>query len=58
MHELLTDLLVSGTCYYRVKPTENNSSINLEILNPLDTFVERNPNSPYLADSRRAVIRR
>lgn len=58
MHELLTDLLVSGTCYYRVKPTENNSSINLEILNPLDAFVERNPNSPYLADSRRAVIRR
>lgn len=58
MRMLFTDLLISGLCYYRTKPTENKSNIQLEALNPLDTFVEKNPNSPYLADSRRAVIRK
>ena len=58
MAELLTDLLITGTCYYRVKPTESNSNVNIEILNPVNTFVERNPNSPYLADSKRVVIRK
>lgn len=57
MRELLTDLLISGVCYYRTKATENGA-IKLEILNPLDTFIERNPNEYYLNKSPRAVIRR
>lgn len=58
MQSLLTDLCVSGTCYYRVRPSLSKDNISLEVLNPLNTFVEKNPNSDYLADSRRAVIRR
>lgn len=58
MTELLTDLLITGTCYYRVKPSEKNTNVCLEILNPLDTFVEGNYNSPYLADCKRVVIRK
>lgn len=55
---LLIDLLISGTCYYRSRPTNGGKNINFEALSPLNTFVEKNPNSPYLADSRRAVIRK
>ena len=58
MRELFTDLLITGTCYYRVVPTESGENVSLEILNPLNTFIERNPNSNYLRDSRRAVIRK
>jgi hypothetical protein len=58
MSELFTDLLITGTCYYRIRPSENKTNVDLEILNPLDTFVERNPSSPYLNDSRRVVIRK
>lgn len=58
MQSLMTDLCVSGTCYYRVRPSLSKDNIRLEALNPLDTFVEKNPNSDYLADSRRAVIRK
>lgn len=58
MRMLFTDLLISGTCYYRTRPTESNNNVNFEALNPLNTFIEKNPNSPYLADSRRAVIRK
>jgi hypothetical protein len=56
MRELFTDLLITGTCYYRVKVVNNN--IRLEILNPLDTFIERNQSHFYLNHSPRAVIRR
>lgn len=54
---VLTDLLVSGTCYYRVKPTQSNTSPELVILNPINTFIDRNPESPYLKKSQRAVAR-
>lgn len=54
---ILTDLLVSGTCYYRVKPTQSKTSPELVILNPINTFIDRNPESPYLKKSQRAVAR-
>ena len=54
---LLIDLLVSGTCYYKVEPSSSDGNINLRILNPINTFIDRNPNSPYLKDSYRSVIR-
>ena len=56
MRDLLTDLLIGGMCYYRTRP--KGDTISLEILNPLDTFVERNFNEFYLNKSPRAVVRR
>ena len=56
MRELFTDLLITGTCYYRVKVVNDN--IKLEVLNPLDTFIERNQSYFYLNHSPRSVIRR
>lgn len=58
MGDFYRDLLITGTGYYRVLPTQNKKNVNVDILNPLDTFIERNPNSPYLRDSRRAVVRK
>lgn len=54
---LFLDLLITGTCYYDTRLSESKSNINFRTLNPLNTFIERNPNSPYLKDSSRAVIR-
>ena len=58
MWEILADLAITGTCYYRTRPTVNKDDIKFEVLNPVNTFVEKNPNSNYLADSRRAVVRK
>lgn len=58
MHSLLTDLCITGTCYYKVRPSNSGDNIQFEVLNPLNTFVEKNPNSDYLADSYRVVVRR
>lgn len=58
LREMLTDLLIGGICYYRVKPSGHKDNLVYEVLNPLDTFIDRNPNSFFLNKSRRAVIRR
>ena len=58
LRELLTDLFIGGCVYYRVKPSGGKDNLVLQVLNPLDTFIERNPNSYFLNKSRRAVIRR
>lgn len=55
---IFVDLLVAGVAYYRTKVTDSGNNINFERLNPLDTFVDRNPDSIYLNDSRRVVIRK
>lgn len=58
MRSLLTDLCITGTCYYRVRPSNSGDNVQLEALNPLNTFVEKNPNSNCLADSYRSVVKR
>lgn len=58
MRELLTDLLIGGVCYYRTRPSGGKNNLKLEVLNPLDTFVERNHNEFYLNRSPRAFVRR
>lgn len=58
LREMLTDLLIGGVCYYRVKPSVSKDNLRFDVLNPLDTFIERNPSSNFLNKSRRAVIRR
>jgi hypothetical protein len=54
--QLLLDLLISGWANYRIKPV--NNKIDIEILSPLDTFYDVNPNSPYIKNSYRCVIRK
>lgn len=53
----LTDLLVSGTCYYKVMPSSANTNVELKVLNPINTFIDRNSETPYLNKSYRSVIR-
>jgi outer membrane murein-binding lipoprotein Lpp len=52
---ILTDLLISGTCYYTVKPSFTRTNADLKVLNPLHAYVDRNSDSPYLKHSTRAV---
>lgn len=58
LKNLLLDLLVTGMCFYRVIPSPEGNDIDIEVLNPLNTFVDRNPESPYVKDSSRAVVRK
>lgn len=57
LRDLLLDLLITGYAFYRVKPTVENDNIKIQALNPLNTFIDRNFESPYIKNSYRAVVR-
>lgn len=57
LKNLLLDLLVTGECYYRSKPSSDGTNVQIEVLNPLNTFIDRNPESVYVHDGYRAVVR-
>lgn len=58
LRHLLLDLLITGYTFYRVKPSASKTNIEIEVLSPLNTFIDRNPNSPYVKDSYRSVVRK
>lgn len=55
---LFLDLLITGYAFYRVKPSSSKGNIDIEVLNPLNTFIDRNPESIYIKDSYRVVVRK
>lgn len=57
LKNLLLDLLVTGCTYYRVKPSPEGNNLEIEVLNPLNTFIDRNPQSVYVNRGYRVVIR-
>ncbi len=57
LRDLLLDLLITGYAFYRVEPTVGNNSIKIKALNPLNTFIDRNFESPYIKNSYRAIVR-
>lgn len=58
LRQLLTDLLITGYTFFRVKSSASGTNIEIEVLNPLNTFVDRNPESPYVRNSYRVVVRK
>ena len=58
LKQIFTDLLITGYTFYRVKPSVGGNDVSIEVLNPLNTFIDKNPESPYVKDSYRVVIRK
>lgn len=54
---LLLDLLIGGCAYFKVKKGLGDNLV-IEVLNPLNTFVDRDPSSQYVKDGYRAVCRK
>lgn len=57
LRDLLLDLLITGYAFYKVVPTVGNNNIKIEALSPLNTFIDRNFESPYIKNSYRVVVR-
>lgn len=55
---ILLDLFVTGWAFFKAKPSPGNNNVSIEVSSPLNTFIDRNPESPYVKDSHRAVIRK
>lgn len=57
LRNLILDLLITGYTFYKVEPTVEKNNIRIRVLNPLNTFIDRNVESPYVKNSYRAVVR-
>jgi hypothetical protein len=57
LRDILLDVLITGYSFYKVQQTPDNTDIKIRVCEPLNTFIDRNINSPYVKDSYRAVIR-
>lgn len=55
--ELMSDFLISGTCFYRAETTPDGHNINIRTFNPMNVFPEKNPDSVYVKDCNRIVVR-
>ena len=58
LRQLLTDLLITGYAFFKVKSSSSGTNVKIEVLSPLNTFVDRNPESPYVRNSYRVVVRK
>ena len=58
LRQILLDLLISGEAYYKVIPTSGGTNFDIEIEDPLNTFVEKDPKSNYMKNGYRAVVRK
>ena len=57
LRDLLLDLLITGYAFYKVEPTIENNNVKIRALSPLNTFIDRNFESPYIKNSYRVVVR-
>lgn len=57
LKQLFLDLLITGYAFYKVRKSSSGNNIYIEVLNPLNVFIDRNPESPYVKDSYRVVVR-
>lgn len=57
LRELLLDLLITGYTFYKVEPSPEGNNIKIRPLSPLNVFVDENPESPYVKNSYRVVVR-
>lgn len=58
LRDLILDLLITGYTYYKVRPTVEKNNVKIEVLSPLNVFPDRNPESPYIKNSYRVVVRK
>ena len=58
LRTILLDLLITGDTFFRAKESTSGTNIQIEILDPLNTFPDRNPESPYIKDSYKIVVRK
>lgn len=58
LEQMLLDLLIAGQTYYKVVPTHNRQNFKIELCDPLNTWVDKDPKSRYMKDAYKSVVRK
>lgn len=56
--DLLRDLLVAGTAFYRAVPTPSGDNLDIEVYSPKDIYFEKDPNSNFVEDCSKIALKR
>ena len=58
LEQLLLDLLISGQAYYKIVPTKSMQNFKIELCDPLNTWVDKDPKSRYMKNGYKSVVRK
>jgi hypothetical protein len=58
LEQLFLDILIAGQAYYKTVPTHNRKNFKLEVHDPLNTWVDKDPKSRYMKNAYKAVVRK
>lgn len=58
LEQLLLDLLIAGQAYYKVVPTLSHENFRIEVCDPLNTWIDKDPKSRYMKNGYKSVVRK
>lgn len=56
--QLMLDLLISGEAYYRTAPTLDGTNFKVEVCDPLNTWIDKDPKNRYMKNGYKSVVRK
>ena len=58
LEQLFLDLLISGEAYYKVVKSSDGTNFRIELCDPLNTWVDKDPKSRYMKNGYKSVVRK
>lgn len=58
LEQMFLDMLIAGQVYYKIVPTHNRQNFKLEVHDPLNTWVDKDPKSRYMKNAYKSVVRK
>lgn len=58
LEQLVLDLLIAGQAYYKTVANHDATNFKLELCDPLNTWVDKDPKSRYMKNAYKAVVRK
>ena len=58
LEQLFLNMLISGESYYQIVKSHNGTNFRLELCDPMNTWVDKDPKSRYMKNGHKSVIRK
>lgn len=58
LEQLFLNMLIAGESYYQVVKSHNGTNFRLELCDPMNTWVDKDPKSRYMKNGHKSVIRK
>lgn len=58
LEQLFLNMLIAGESYYQVVKSHNGTNFMLELCDPMNTWVDKDPKSRYMKNGHKSVIRK